>query len=85
MVRTQERACSLIFAGEATLKTPLPPQVMTEGLASYIRGHRVKVIPLKDRAQAVDVFSVTLPATPEQRRVHRMQVSIKKRRCPGGE
>lgn len=36
------------FAGDATLKTAPPPKVLTEGLASYIRGHRIAVIPPKD-------------------------------------
>jgi len=36
------------FAGEATLKTVLPPQVMTKGLTSHIRGHRMEVISQKE-------------------------------------
>ena len=68
------------FAGEATLKTPLPPQVMTEGLTSYIRGHREKVIPQDGLEWAVAVLNAALPATPEQRRAHQMQVSVGERR-----
>jgi len=43
------------FVGEATLKTVLPPQVMTKGLTSHIRGHRMEVISQKevDRAAAM--------------------------------
>jgi hypothetical protein len=46
------------FAGDATSKTSLPPQVMTEGLASYIRGHRAMVIPRKDVAWASAVLEL---------------------------
>lgn len=47
------------FAGEATLKTPLPPQVVTEGLVSLIRGHRVEVVPTKEVDRAVEVLEGT--------------------------
>ncbi len=36
------------FAGEAILKTVLPPQVMTVGLTSHIRGHQMEVISQKE-------------------------------------
>ncbi len=42
------------FAGDATLKTPLPPQVMTKGLASFIRRHRVAVLSEGQVAQMTD-------------------------------
>jgi hypothetical protein len=46
------------FVGGATLKTPLPPQVMTGGLASHIRGYRAEVIPRKDVAWALAVLEL---------------------------
>lgn len=64
------------FAGEATLKTWLPPLVMTEGLASYIRGHRAEVIPPKDVAWAVAVLEATTPTAPNQRRAHQRQFRV---------
>lgn len=67
------------FAGEATLKTPLPPQVMTEGLASYIRGYRAEVIPPKDVKLAVAILDAAELAAPEQRRAHQRQVSLARR------
>ena len=68
------------FVGAATLKTSLPPQVMTRGLASYIRWHREQVISPMDLAWAVTVLNSTLPATPEQRRAHHMHVTVGARR-----
>jgi len=32
------------FVGDALLKTDLPPEVITRGLASYVRGHREAVV-----------------------------------------
>lgn len=32
------------FAGDATLKTPLPPQVMTGGLIAFIHGHQALLL-----------------------------------------
>jgi len=60
------------FAGNATLKTPLPPQVMTEGLVSFIRGHRVEVVPTEEVARAVEVLEGTRAG--EQRREHLLWV-----------
>ncbi len=62
------------FAGEAILKSPLPPQVMKEGLASYIREHKVEVIPRKDVARAVTVLKATELDAPQMRSRHREQI-----------
>jgi restriction system protein len=69
----------IYFAGDATLKTSLPPQVMTEGLASFIRGYRVEVLPRKDVAWAVAVLEATTPTAPNQRRAHQRQVRVARR------
>lgn len=66
----------IYFAGDATLKTPLPPQVMTEGLASCIRRHREEVVEPEDVARAIAVLRATIPAAAEQRRVHQKQVRV---------
>jgi len=64
------------FAGEATLKTALPPQVMTDGLVSYIRGHRMEVIPPKDVSRAVAILDAGELTATEQRRTHQRQVRV---------
>lgn len=69
----------IYFVGDATLKTSLPPQVMTEGLASYIRDFRVEVIPQNDVASAVALLEAAERARPEQSRAHQRQVRFSKR------
>lgn len=62
------------FAGDATLKTSLPRQVMTEGLVSFICGHRVEVVPPKEVARAVEVLEGARATAGEQRREHLLRV-----------
>lgn len=68
------------FIGGATLKTPLPPQVMTEGLVSYIRSHQAEVIPSKELAFAMVVLDAATLAAPEQRQAHQRQMIVARRR-----
>lgn len=70
------------FAGDATLKTPLPPQVMTKGLVSFIRGHRAEVVPPQEVARAVEVLEGTRATPVEQRREHLLRVRGGQRTCP---
>lgn len=69
----------VFFVGDATLKTPLPPQVMTEGLVSFIRRHQAEVIPSKELAFAMVVLDAAKLAAPEQRQAHQRQVSVARR------
>jgi restriction system protein len=69
----------VFFVGDAILKTPLPPQVMTEGLVSYIRSHQAEVIPSKELAFAMVVLDAATLAAPEQRQAHQRQMSVGKR------
>ena len=69
----------VFFVGDATLKTSLPPQVMTEGLVSYIRGHQTEVIPSKELAFAMFILDAATLAAAEQRQAHQRQVSAGKR------
>jgi restriction system protein len=69
----------VFFVGDATLKTPLPPQVMTEGLVSYIRSHQAEVIPSQELAFAMVVLDAATLAAPEQRQAHQRQMSVGRR------
>ena len=64
------------FVGEATLKTPLPPQVMTGGLASHIRGYRMEAIAPKDVSWAVAILEAAALAEPAQRRAHQSRFRV---------
>lgn len=56
----------VFFIGEATLKTALPPQVMTRGLVSYIRGHQAVLLTSEAVAQVIRWGE----AVKAERRVH---------------
>lgn len=62
------------FVGEATLKSPLPPQVMTEGLAGFVQNFQVEVLPQEGLARVVAVLEQALSERREGRRAHRAQV-----------
>lgn len=54
---SRERFHNLVyFVGDATLKTSLPPQVMTEGLVSYLQAQWVEVVSRRDVAWVVAVL-----------------------------
>jgi restriction system protein len=64
------------FVGNATLKTDLPPEVMTEGLASYIRDCREEVIKPEDVAWAVTSIQEAQGRATTHRLTHREQASV---------
>lgn len=56
----------VFFVGDVTLKTPLPPQVMTGGLVSHIRGHQAELLTAEEVAQVTRWCE----AVKAERRVH---------------
>lgn len=60
----------VFFIGEATLKTALPPQVMTRGLVSHIRSHQAVLLTADEVAQVIRWGE----AVKAERRVHGVPV-----------
>lgn len=68
-----DRSCFhnlVLFIGEATLKTPLPPQVMTRGLIDFIRGHQTALLAAEEVAHVIRCCE----AVKAERRVHAVPV-----------
>jgi len=68
----------IFFVGEAILKTELPPQVMTEGLYSYIRRHQVEALSPEELDRAAAILEVILAKAPQERRRHRTQFAARR-------
>ena len=65
----------VFFAGEATLKTSLPPQVMTRGLLAYIRGHRDELLSPEELNRACETLARAREVAPALRKEHRSRMA----------
>lgn len=74
----KERFKSLVyFIGDATLKTKLPPEVMTTGLASYVRKNQALAVSNDELATLISFLESLHPSRAASKKAHRIQIEAR--------